>query len=186
MTKYILFLLLLFPSIVIGQKGHDPFARSRRLPDLSLGAGVMLNTQQTFSVEGLSVQLNTDWLNYDRNYLLGAEASSNIQKIQQASSDQLAQRGILQGLVYNQTIFALRGGYISDNNWMLVAGLGVESLKQFRHYKFQGESYYNATGTSSNLFYYKLSAMYQHNYLIYEAFYSRRGIGVGVSYFLAY
>lgn len=186
MTKSLFLFLIALPSFFFAQKSNDPFARSRRLPDLSVGGGILLNTQQTFRVNGLSAQFNIDWLNFDSNYLLGVEVASNIKKIQQASSEQQVQRGILQGLVYNQTIIALRAGYISDNNWMLLGGLGIESLDQFRNYKSQGNSYYNGTGTASNLFYYKLSALYQHKYLIYEAFYSRRGIGLGISYLLSY
>lgn len=186
MMKQLCLFFVIFPLFLFGQKSNDPFARSRRLPDLSIGAGIMYNTLQTFRVNGLSAQVNIDWLNFDKNFLLGAEVLSNIKKIEQATQQQIAQRGILHGLEYNQTIAALRAGYLSDNNWMLVGGLGIEFLDQFRHYKFQGESYYNGTGTRSNLFYYKFSALYQHNYLVYEAFYSRRGIGLGVSYFLAY
>ena len=181
-----LVLLFLFPVIIFAQKNHDPFARSRRLPDFSLGTGVMLNTEKKFRVEGLSASLQTDFYNFDKRFLIGAEASTNLSRISKSSEEELSDLGILHGLVYNQLILALRGGFIFRDDLIFTLGFGVESLEQFRHYKSNGESRFDPTGKTSRLFYYKAAVLYRYKALVYEAFYSRRGIGIGCSYYFGY
>lgn len=181
-----LFILLFFPVLIFAQKNADPFARSRRLPDLSLGAGIMLNMEPKFRVEGLSVLLQTDFYNFDKRFLIGAEAATNLTRISQSSSEELSKKSILNGLVYNHLILGLRGGYLLRDNFVFTLVLGIETLEQFRHYKRNDQSYYNATGKTSRLFYYKSSILYRYKAFVYEAFYSRRGIGLAFSYYLGY
>lgn len=181
-----LILLLFFPVLIFAQKNADPFARSRRLPDFSLGAGIMLNTEPKFRVEGLSVLLQTDFYNFDRRFLIGAEVATNLTRISQSSSEELSEQNILNGLIYNHLILGLRGGYLLRDDLIFTLGLGVETLEQFRHYKKNNRSSYSATGKTSRLFYYKTSILYRYKAFVYEAFYSRRGIGLAFSYYLGY
>lgn len=186
MQKLLLFLLLLLPLIVYAQKNKDPFARSRRLPDFSLGTGVMYNLEPKFRVRGMSAILQTDFYFFDKRFSIGAEATTNLTRIQQSTSAALTNRGILNGLVYNHLILGLRGGYIFRDNLIFTIGLGIESLEQFRHYKRNGQTQFDATGKMSRLFYYKTAILYRYKTLVYEAFYSRRGFGLGCSYYFGY
>ena len=177
------------------QKHKDPFVRSRRLPDLSVGIGFNHNTTVKFKVPGGSLVTNVMYFDFDRRFLLGIDFTKNIDnrssKIYIPSvGQQINEIGSFKRHIYNQTIFSLRGGWMLNDKFFFVVGSGLEVLNQFKEYSSRNdqvdfEVFYVATNTKPSLFYAKYGVMYKHNQLIFELFYSRRGIGAGINYFLS-
>ncbi|MGB1971434.1 MAG: hypothetical protein ACPHSE_02965 [Flavobacteriaceae bacterium] len=190
MSKTALVLIVL-SQFVFSQKHKDPFTRSKRLPDISLGAGLIYNMEPKFKVDGFSLMLNADFYNFEKSFTLGFEYASNLKRIEQNLSTEMINTGVISGLMYNQSIIALRGGWIFQDNIIFILGLGMESLQQYRRYipGINSESsapFFGETGKTAKLFYYKLGALYRFNALTYEVFYSRRGVGLGINYFFGY
>ncbi|MDG1091470.1 MAG: hypothetical protein P8O90_06140 [Flavobacteriaceae bacterium] len=190
-----LFLTLIFLSNMgVAQQNRDPFARSARPPDIGLGLAYNHNTLVKYKVPGGSISTNVTYYNFDKHFLLGLDYTTNIDKRNETIyvpriGEPNARRGIFSKIIYNQNIYAFRGGWIFRNNFILVMGMGLESLKQFHQYRNRPNQIeepvrHIVTGKVINIFYHKIGVMFKVKKIIFEAFYSQRGLGFGVNYFL--
>ena len=180
-------------STVLAQKNKDPFARSARLPDMSVGVGFNNNTQVKFKVPGGSLNGNITYYNFDRRFLVGIEYAFNLKQnkatiIQETDPAIIAAESIFSKIVYNHVIYGLRAGWMLNEQLYLLTGVGLEILEQFNQLKAGERSdlpnvFFQSTGKDSNLFYFKYGVQYKRRYLIYDLFYSKRGIGIGINYF---
>lgn len=193
--KNLFFLSAFVLSAYLSAQNHpDPFTLSSRLPDISIGIGGMINSENQFEVLGTSVVLSGDYYDFVSNYSIGLELSRNLNRLGQHESSitnptRLELARDLEGLTYDHTVLALRGGRVFDNNLIFVLGLGFEFLKQFRFYERNmddgsNEQYFIPTGANETLFYYKLALAYKFRRFSVEAFYSRRGIGASLNFFI--
>lgn len=188
-----LILLLLVSNALFSQKNRDPFARSARLPDMSFGIGYNFNSQVKYKVPGGSLNANIGYYNFDRRFLVGVEYTTNIQwnettLLEQSDTNVIAAQSIFSQLVYNHAIFSFRAGWMVNEQLFLVTGFGLEMLDQFSELKAGQNSdlpdvFLQATGKKTNLFYLKYGIQYKRRYFIYDLFYSKRGLGVGINYF---
>ena len=80
-----------------GQKNHDPFARSARLPDLIFGFGYQYNTLTKNEVKNGSILLSADYLLTDKDLLIGIEYVTNLPKLNEKQGTTINQFGVLQG-----------------------------------------------------------------------------------------
>lgn len=186
--------MLVFSELISAQKHPDPFTLSSRLPDISLGIGGMLNSEDQFEVVGASIVIIGDYYDFVSNYSLGIELARNLDRLGQHESIitnptrlELAQD--IEGLTYDHTVVALRGGRVFKNNFILVFGVGLEFLKQYRFYERSMndgsvEQYFIPTDTNEQLLYYKLALSYKLKRFSLEGFYSRRGIGASLNFFI--
>ena len=178
----------------IAQQNRDPFARSVRPPNIGLGLAYNHNTLVKYKVPGGSISTNVTYYNFDKHFLIGLDYTTNINKRNKTIyvpriGEPNARRGIFSKIIYNQTIYAFRGGWIFRDNFFLVMGMGLESLKQFHQYRnhpnqIEGSVRHLATGEVINIFYHKAGVMFKAKKIIFEAFYSQRSLGFGVNYFL--
>ena len=188
-----LLLLLLVSNTLFAQKNRDPFARSARLPDMSLGIGYNFNSQVKYKVPGGSLNANISYYNFDRRFLVGVEYTTNAKPnqmtlLEESDPTVIAAESIFSQLVYNHTIYSLRAGWMVNEQLFLVAGFGLEMLDQFSELKAGLNSdlpdvFFQATAKKTNLFYLKYGIQYKRRYFIYDLFYSKRGVGVGINYF---
>ena len=188
-----LLLLLLVSNALFAQKNRDPFARSIRLPDMSFGLGINLNSQVKFKVPGGSLAGNISYYNFDHRFLVGVEYTTNAKPNETTSLEEIdptviAAESIFSQLVYNHAILSLRAGWMVNEQLFLVTGFGLEMLDQFSELKAGQNSdlpdiFFQATSKKTNLFYLKYGVQYKRRYFIYDFFYSKRGIGLGVNYF---
>ena len=186
-------LFLLMTSTVLAQKNRDPFARSARLPDMSIGLGLNVNAQVKFKVPGMSLAGNTTFYNFDRRFLVGLEYTVNLKQnknteIQETDPALISAQSIFSRLIYNHAIYSLRAGWMLNEQFFLVTGFGLEQLEQFNELNAGAIStlpdvFYQSTGKKSTLFYLKYGIQFKRRYFLYDLFYSKRGIGVGVNYF---
>ena len=189
-----LLLLLFLSSAALAQKNNDPFARSARLPDMSVGVGLNYNSQVKFKVPGGSLNGNITYYNFDRRFLVGIEYTFNLKQnkatlLEENDPTVIAAQSIFSKLLYNHSIYSLRGGWMFNEQLYLVTGIGLEMLEQFSELKAGEisnlpEVFLQSTGKKSNLFYLKYGIQYKRRSFIYDLFYSKRGIGVGINYFL--
>ena len=188
-----LILFFLVSNTLFSQKNRDPFARSARLPDMSFGIGYNLNSQVKYKVPGGSLNANIGYYNFDRRFLLGVEYTTNAMRkettlLEESDPTVIAAESIFSQLMYNHAIYSLRAGWMVNEQLFLVTGFGLEMLDQFSELKAGLNSdlpdvFLQATGKKTNLFYLKYGIQYKRRYFIYDLFYSKRGIGVGVNYF---
>ena len=191
---FVFLTLILLSTIGIAQQNRDPFARSIRPPDIGLGLAYNHNTPVKYKVPGGSISTNATYYSFDKHFLIGLDYTTNINKRNETLyvpiiGEPQATRGIFSKIIYNQTIYAFRGGWIFRDDFFLVMGVGLESLKQFRQYRNRpnqigGSVRHVATGEVINLFYHKAGVMFKTKKIIFEAFYSKRSLGFGVNYFL--
>lgn len=175
------------------RKNKDPFARSARLPDMSIGILFNANTPDKFKVPGGSVAFNTTYYNYNWNFLVGFEFITNMKQhgatdLSEFTSEVIEDQSNFKRLIYNQMGFGLRGGYIVNENIYLTLGGGVEFLEQMRDMRAKDDSELPETflrDANKNVLlpYLKYGFQYKHRYWIYDLFFSSRGVGVGVNYF---
>ena len=180
-------------NVLFAQKNKDPFARSARLPDASFGVGYNHNSLVKFKVPGGSLNANITYYNFDRRFLVGIEYTTNAMRkettlLEESDPTVIAAQSIFSQLVYNHTIYSLRAGWMVNEQLFLVTGFGLEMLDQFSELNAGQNSNLPATFFQSNekkssLFYLKYGIQYKRRYLIYDLFYSKRGIGVGINYF---
>ena len=180
-------------SLCAQRKNKDPFARSARLPDMSVGVLFNINSQVKYKVPGGSISLNTTYYHYDWHFLLGLEFITNIKQHSQTVLNELDPEVIedqsnFKRLIYNQMGFGLRGGYIVNENFYFTLGGGVELLEQMREMRaIKGsdlpEKFIRNGDKNVLLPYLKYGLQYKHRYWIYDLFFSSRGVGVGVNYF---
>lgn len=186
--------LLFFAKLTIAQKHPDPFTLSSRLPDISLGIGAMLNSEEQFEVIGTSIVITGDYYDFVRNYSFGLELARNLDRLGQHESNitnptRLELAEDIEGLTYDHTVVALRGGRMFKDKFILVLGIGLEFLKQYRFYERSmddgsAEKYFIPTGSKEQLLHYKLALSYKFKRFSLEGFYSRRGIGVSLNFFI--
>ena len=91
-------------------------------------------------------------------------------------------------LVYNHSAIGLTGGWMLTERFYLVGGLNLELLEQFDQLASNSGSdlpavFYRATGEKPMLFALKYGVQYKYKYFVYDLFYSKRGVSVGVNYF---
>ena len=180
-------------SALFAQKNRDPFARSARLPDMSFGVGYNHNSQVKYKVPGGSLNANITYYNFDRRFLVGVEYTINAKRnkttlLEESNPAVIAAESIFSKLVYNHDVYSFRAGWMFNEQLFLVAGAGLEMLEQFNELKAGGRSdlpdvFLQSTGKKLKLFYLKYGIQYKRRYFIYDLFYSKRGIGVGVNYF---
>ena len=168
-----------------GQKNHDPFARSTRLPDLIFGFGYQYNTLTKNEVTNGSIILSADYLLTDKDLLIGLEYITNTPKLNEESSTTINQFSVLQGYIYNHNIISLRLGRLFGQKFHLLGSLGIESLSRFASYKGQEEFFINRN-KKSTLFNYKIAGFYRFRRLGYEVGISRRGIGAKIMWYINY
>lgn len=190
---WIVFTVFSVQFIHAQRKNDDPFARSARLPDFSLGLLFNFNSMVKYKVPGGSLALNTTYYNFDRRFLVGLEFTKNITQhspnaLVERDPLAIADQSFFRRLIYNQTAFGLRGGWMFNENLFLTVGSGVELLEQLR--EMRGKAGTNLPDTflldankNNVLFYLKYGLQYKRRYFIYDIFYSKRAIGVGVNYF---
>lgn len=199
MTKQlsILFLVLFVvtaPKNLYSQKkNNDPFARSARLPDFSVGMLFNANTMVKYKVPGGSLAFNSTYYDFDRRFLVGVEVAKNIMQHKASVLTEndpivIADQSLFRRLIYNQTIYGLRGGWMFRNTIFITVGTGVELLDQFRESRGKEGSnlpdiFLQKSNNKITLFYTKYGIQYKHKYWIYDFFYSSRGLGVGINYF---
>lgn len=186
-------LFLLVSTALLAQKNQDPFARSARLPDMSFGMGYNHNSQVKYKVPGGSLNANITYYNFDRRFLIGVEYTMNLKQnkattLEETDPTVIAAESIFSQLVYNHVVYNLRAGWMLNEQLFLVTGFGVEILDQFSELNAGQTSsfpdtFFQSNNKKSNLFYLKYGIQYKRRYVIYDLFYSKRGIGVGINYF---
>ena len=168
-----------------GQKNHDPFARSARLPDLIFGFGFQYNMLTKNEVKNGSIILSADYLLTDKDLLVGIEYVTNTPKLNDESSATINQFSFLQGYIYNHNIISLRLGRAFGQKFHLVGSLGIESLSRFASYKGPEEFFINRN-KKSTLFNYKIAGFYRYARFGYEVGLSRRGVGAKIMWYVNY
>ena len=84
LTKHLSFLFLVLVVVTTPKNGYsqkkndDPFARSGRLPDFSVGLLFNANTMVKYKVPGGSLAFNSTYYDFDRRFLVGVEVAKNI------------------------------------------------------------------------------------------------------------
>ena len=175
------------------RKNRDPFARSARLPDMSVGLLFNANTPVKYKVPGGSLALNTTYYHYDWRFLVGLEFITNIKQhtptvLSQRDPEVIKNQSNFKRLIYNQMGFGLRGGFIVNENFYLTVGSGVELLEQMREMRGKEgselpEIFLRDANKNVILVYFKYGLQYKRRYWIYDLFYSSRGVGVGINFF---
>ena len=173
-----------------GQKNHDPFARSARLPDLVFGFGYQYNTLTKNEVKSSSIVLSADYLLTDKDLLIGIEYISNLPKLNEEPSATTNQFSVLQGYIHNHNIISLRLGRAIGQKFYLIGSIGLESLSRFASYTFpilnDPVEFFIDRNKKSTLFNYKIAAFYRFGRLGYELGLSRRGIGGKIMWYINY
>ena len=192
----ILLFMFTFSFLVKAQKRQDPFARTARLPDVSIGIGFNQNTLVKYKVPGGSLVFNAMYFDFDRRFLVGLDFTKNINNrsatlFTSTRDQQIEEIGNFRKLIYNSTIFSIRGGWMLNEKLFIVVGTGMENLDQFKEYSARDSEshlpvFHEKTEENSLLFYSKLGMMFRFDKFITECFYSKRGIGVGINYFFGY
>ena len=182
--KLVFFGLICFFNLN-GQKNHDPFARSARLPDLIFGFGYQYNTLTKNEVKSGSIVLSADYLLTDKDLLIGIEYITNLPKLNEEASATINQFSVLQGYIHNHSIISLRLGRAFGQKFHLVGSLGIESLSRFASYKGPEEFFINRN-KKSTLFNYKIAGFYRYARFGYEVGLSRRGVGAKIMWYVNY
>lgn len=173
-----------------GQKNHDPFARSARLPDLIFGFGYQYNTLTKNEVKSGSIVLSADYLLTDKDLLIGIEYITNLPKLREEPSATIDQFSVLQGYMHNQSMISLRLGRAIGQKFYLIGSIGLESLSRFASYTvpilMDPVEFYIDRNKKSSLFNYKIAAFYTFGRLGYEVGLSRRGIGGKIMWYINY
>tara|TARA_B100001057_G_scaffold27189_1_gene24983 strand:+ start:113 stop:700 length:588 start_codon:yes stop_codon:yes gene_type:complete len=173
-----------------GQKNHDPFARSARLPDLIFGFGYQYNTLTKNEVKSGSIVLSADYLLTDKDLLIGIEYITNLPKLNEEPSATTNQFSILQGYIHNHNIISLRLGRAIGQKFYLIGSVGLESLNRFLSYTvpilLDPVEFYIDRNKKSSLFNYKIAAFYRIGRFGYEVGLSRRGIGAKIMWYINY
>ena len=187
--KSVLFGLICFFNLN-GQKNHDPFARSARLPDLIFGFGYQYNTLTKNEVKSGSIVLSVDYLLKDKDLLIGIEYITNLPKLNEEPTANNNQFSVLQGYIYNHNIISLRLGRTIGQKFNLIGSIGLESLKRFASYSTpilkDPVEFFIDRNKKSTLFNYKIAAFYRFGRLGYELGLSRRGIGAKIMWYINY
>ena len=173
-----------------GQKNHDPFARSARLPDLVFGFGYQYNTLTKNEVKSGSIVLSADYLLTDKDLLIGIEYATNLPQLNEEPSATINQFSVLQGYIYNHDIISLRLGRTIGQKFNLIGSIGLESLSRFASYStptlMDPVGFFIDRNKKSTLFNYKIAAFYRFRRLGYELGLSRRGIGAKIMWYINY
>ena len=173
-----------------GQKNHDPFARSARLPDLIFGFGYQYNTLTKNEVKNGSILLSADYLLTDKDLLIGIEYITNFPKLKEEPSATINQFTVLQGYIYNHNIISLRLGRLFGQKFHLIGSVGIESLSRFASYNtpilMDTVEFFIDRNKKSTLFNYKISGFYRFERFGYEVGLSRRGIGAKIMWYINY
>lgn len=187
--KSVLFGLICFFNLN-GQKNHDPFARSARLPDLIFGFGYQYNTLTKNEVKSGSIVLSADYLLKDKDLLIGIEYITNLPKLNEEPTANTNQFSVLQGYIYNHNIISLRLGRTIGQKFNLICSIGLESLNRFASYSTpilkDPVEFFIDRNKKSTLFNYKIAAFYRFGRLGYELGLSRRGIGAKIMWYINY
>ena len=168
-----------------GQKNHDPFARSARLPDLIFGFGYQYNTLTKNEVKNGSILLSADYLLPDKDLLIGAEYVTNLPRLNEEPTSSINQFSVLQGYLYNHNIISIRLGRSFGQKFHLIGSLGIESLSRFASYTGPVEFFIDRN-KKSTLFNYKIAGFYRFGRFGYEVGLSRRGIGGKIMWYINY
>ena len=168
-----------------GQKNHDPFARSARLPDLIFGFGYQYNTLTKNEVKNGSILLSADYLLPDKDLLIGAEYVTNLPRLNEGPTSSIDQFSVLQGYLYNHNIISIRLGRSFGQKFHLIGSLGIESLSRFASYTGPVEFFIDRN-KKSTLFNYKIAGFYRFGRFGYEVGLSRRGIGGKIMWYINY
>ena len=191
--SWLIIVILSFASVQAQRKNKDPFARSARLPDMSVGLLFNANTQVKYKVPGGSLAFNTTYYHYDWHFLVGLEFITNIKQhtptiLSENNPELVEDQSAFKRLIYNQVGFGLRTGFILNENVFLTLGGGVELLEQMREMRaLEGsvlpETFLRDANKDVALPYLKYGVQYKYRYWIYDLFFSSRGVGMGVNYF---
>ena len=168
-----------------GQKNHDPFARSARLPDLIFGFGYQYNTLTKNEVKNGSILLSADYLLIDKELLIGIEYITNLPSLKEEPIAAISQFSVLQGYVYNHNIISLRLGRSFGKKFNLIGSAGIESLSRFASY-LDSVEFFIDRNKKSTLLNYKIAGFYRFGRLGYEVGLSRRGIGAKIMWYINY
>ena len=182
--KSIFFGLICFVNLN-GQKNHDPFARSARLPDLIFGFGYQYNTLTKNEVKNGSILLSADYLLIDKELLIGIEYITNLPSLKEEPSTTISQFSVLQGYVYNHNIISLRLGRSFGKKFYLIGSAGIESLSRFASY-LDSVEFFIDRNKKSTLLNYKIAGFYRFGRFGYEVGLSRRGIGAKIMWYINY
>ena len=173
-----------------GQKNHDPFARSARLPDLIFGFGYQYNTLTKNEVKSGSIVLSADYLLTDKDLLIGIEYITNLPKLREDPSATIDKFSVLQGYMHNHSLISLRLGRAIGQKFYLIGSIGLESLSRFASYTvpilMDPVELYIDRNKKSSLFNYKIAAFYTFGRLGYEVGLSRRGVGGKIMWYINY
>ena len=173
-----------------GQKNHDPFARSARLPDLIFGFGYQQNTLTKNEVKNGSILLSADYLLIDKDLLIGIEYVTNLPKLNEKPSTTINQFAVLQGYMHNHNIISLRLGRAFGEKFHLIGSLGIESLSRFASYSYailmEPVEFFIDRNKKSTLFNYKIAGFYRFARFGYEVGLSRRGISGKIMWYINY
>ena len=188
-TKSVFLALIYFVNLN-GQKNHDPFARSARLPDLIFGFGYQHNTLTKNEVKSGSILLSADYLLADKDLLIGVEYITNFPRLNEEPTASINQFSVLQGYLYNHNIISIRLGRSFGQKFHLIGSLGFESLSRFASYSTQilmdPVEFFIDRNKKSTLFNYKIAAFYRFGRFGYEVGLSRRGIGAKIMWYINY
>ena len=173
-----------------GQKNHDPFARSTRLPDLIFGFGYQYNTLTKNEVKNGSILLSADYLLTDKDLLIGIEYVTNLSKLNEESNTTINQFSVLRGYIYNHNIISFRLGRSFGQKFHLIGSLGIENLSRFASYSspilMDSVGFFIDRNKKSTLFNYKIAGFYRFGRFGYEVGLSRRGIGAKIMWYINY
>ncbi len=183
-TKSVFLALICFVNLN-GQKNHDPFARSARLPDLIFGFGYQYNTLTKNEVKNGSILLSADYLLADKDLLIGLEYVINLPRLNEEPTSSINQFSVLQGYLYNHNIISIRIGRSFGQKFHLIGSLGIESLSRFASYTGPVEFFINRN-KKSTLFNYKIAGFYRFGRFGYEVGLSRRGLGAKIMWYINY
>lgn len=188
-----LFLFIFLSGVAIAQKNKDPFARSARLPDMSVGLGLRYNTKVKYKVPGVSLNFNTTYYNFDFRFLIGLDFMTNLKRtkttiLEERDPATIRAESSFTKLIYNHSAIGLTGGWMLTERFYLVGGLNLELLEQFDQLASNSGNdlpavFYRATGKKPVLFSLKYGVQYMYKSFVYDLFYSKRGISVGVNFF---
>ena len=181
MKKY-LFLILLIPNFLISQA----------IDTGNSAVGIGFNSNDDQVAEGTLITVNADYLK--NRYLygidLGIGQSINDEQNYTGTVSQYRWAEDVEGLVYEQYMFAGRFGYEISPKIYLIGTIGgnffTQYQERFDEYYILGRDgkYFVSTDNSKTEAYLKVSAAYREDRLLIEGGFSNTGLAFSLSYIL--
>ena len=181
--KYIyIFLILLIPNFLISQT----------IDTGTTSVGIGFNSNDDQVAEGTLITVNADYLK--NRYLygidLGIGQSINEEQNYTGTVSQYRWAEDVEGLVYEQYMFAGRFGYEISPKIYLIGTIGgnffTQYQERFDEYYILGRDgkYFVSTDNSKTEAYLKVSAAYREDRLLIEGGFSNTGFALSLSYIL--